>query len=121
MKKLILVCLTAFLMFTNSAIAEESVALVDLSFVKDTEIASHVMCYDNDNCHNWATYYIFSVNVIKVISGELPEGNFKVVFGRHALLKKDFSNVLATFEKIEYFDDYEASYKVLDWESEHDL
>lgn len=122
MKKIIIIYLTALsILFTNFVFAENIVALVDLKFIKDTEITSQVMCYSDDNCHTWATYYLYTASVKKVISGEPPEGNFKVIYGSHALLKKDFSNVLATLEPLEPENQFSAQYKVIELEWEHDF
>lgn len=122
MKKSVATFIFTLVLFqAYSTEAEEIKALIDLEFIEDTEITSGVLCYDEENCHPWSTYYLFSAHVLKVVTGQLPEDGFKVIFGRHALQEKDFPNVLATMEILEPANEFYASYKILELEWDHGL
>ena len=96
-------------------------ALVDLKFIKNTEITSQVMCFGEDECFTWGTFYLYEAHVRRVIDGYLEEENFRVIFGRHALMEKDFPNVLATLTPLEPGHEEDAKYQALELEWEHGL
>ena len=96
--------------------AEELVAVVNLKFIKDTNKTASEMCYidgEQTDCHRWSTYYLFEARVKKVLSGKLSSKKIKVIYGRHALLEKDFRNVPVTLEKTLEYDG--AQYKIKEW------
>lgn len=83
--------------------SDEIVAILDLKFIEDTGDTSMVLCYDenDEECGTWATYYLFEARVRKTIRGELPNKRFRVLYGQHALKKKDFYTVIALLEPID--------------------
>ncbi len=104
-------------MVASNAGAEEIVAIVDLKFIEETEDTAAVLCLgdEDDDCFPWAVYYIFEARIDKVISGNLPDKRFRVLFGRHALKKKNFRNVIALFEERETDDPDEPQYRISQW------
>ncbi len=76
--------------------AEEIVAILDLKFIEETDLTAAVMCYgdDEDDCFQWAVHYLFEAKVDKVVSGNLPDKRFLVLYGSHALRKKTFATKL---------------------------
>lgn len=101
--------------------AEEIKALIDLEFLEDTEITSGVLCFGEEDCHRWSTYYLFTAHVLKTIEGQLSSDSFKVIFGSHALKKEDFPYVLATLEPMESGNQFSAQYKILNLDWNHGL
>ena len=81
--------------------ADEIVAILDLKFIEDTGDTATIICFgeNNEDCGVWATDYLFEAKVDKVISGELSDDRFLVLFGKHALKKKSFRNVIALLKK----------------------
>ena len=97
--------------------AEEIVAILDLKFVEDTGDTAAVLCFGEEDadCGVWATYYLFEASVDKVISGELPNDKFLVLFGRHALKKRSFRNVIALLKERDVEDPNEPQYRISQW------
>lgn len=113
MKKLLL--FIYFLSFSSLSFAKEIVAVLDLKFEKETEDVAAWMCYgDNeDDCHPWAYFYVFNAKVKEVVSGQLKEKRIKVIFGRHALKKGNYKNVIAKLSKLT--ESTEAEYQIQEW------
>lgn len=111
MNRILLLLLPIFPLF---AIAEEFVAVLDLKFIDETKQAAAWMCYDEigDNCHPWAYFYVFEARLKKAIEGEFESKKFKVLFGRHALPKRDIKNLVVTMRKLE--NESLADYQVLE-------
>ncbi len=103
------------LMLSCDAFAEDSpVAIVDLRFIEDTGEVAAVLCFDDDQCGTWATYYLFEAKVRKEIFGSLPETEFLVLFGRHALKQGNLKKVIARFELLEEPRSDGARYRISD-------
>ena len=98
-----------------SAHAEDIVAILDLEFIEDTGETAAVLCLgdDDSDCVPWATFYVFEATPLRVIKGELPEEPFAVLFGRHALKKQDFYDVVAMIEHLEDADPDRPQYQIL--------
>jgi len=103
--------------------AEEFVAIVDLKFIKDTGDTAAVLCLgdDDERCEVYATLYLFDAKVRKVLSGDAPQGRFRVLFGHHALPAKDMRGVIAVLRKIEGKETSEDQYQIVRWGDRHDL
>ena len=103
-------------MAAPSVASEEIVAVLDLKFIEETDDTAVVMCLgeEDDDCFQWAVYYVFEAKVDKVISGELPDKRFRVLFGRHAL-KKNFRNVIALLKERETDNSDEPKYRIFQW------
>lgn len=112
MKKIIVI-LTV--LFSNYCPAEELIAKLDLKFIKDTGMKAGVLCYgDNEeDCHKWSTFYLYEAKVKKVLSGNLPENNFTVIYGRHALLKNNHKSLIVRLNKLP--SDGDAQYQILEF------
>ena len=111
-------CVNAFLFLISSfAEGDEIVAILDLQFIEDTGDTAVVICFgeNDEDCGEYATYYLFEAKVDKVISGELPDDRFLVLFGKHALRKKNFRNVIALLEKRDTDDPDEPQYRISRW------
>lgn len=108
-------------LFSKFCYAEEIIASLDLKFVKDTEKTAAVLCYDEEekNCQTWATFYLYKANVKKVLSGEIVEKKFTVIYGRHALRKTNYNNVLVRLEKLST--DADAQYQILEFSQNFEL
>ena len=110
--------LAAFLLAVSVRIsAEEIVAVLDLKFIEETDKTAVVMCYgnDDDDCGVWAVHYMFEAKVDKVISGNLPDKRFLVLFGKHALARKNIRNVVALLKKLDVDDPDEPQYQITQW------
>jgi len=112
MKKMIVIFAV---LFSNYCLAEEVIAKVDLKFIKDTEKTAGVLCIgDNEeDCHEWSTFYLYEAKVKKVLSGNLVENRFTVIYGRHALRKNNHSSVIVRLIKLP--DDGDAQYQILEF------
>lgn len=99
------------------AFAEETIAVLDLRFIEDTGDTAGVLCFGEDetDCAQWSTYYLFEATPRRVISGELPEEPFLVLFGRHALKKRNLKNVAARLEERDDVESGEARYRITEW------
>lgn len=104
-------------MTASYATAEEIVAILDLKFIEDTGDTAAALCFgeNDEDCGVWATHYLFEAKVDKVISGELPDERFLVLFGKHALKKKNFRNIIALLKKREVDDPSEPQYRISQW------
>lgn len=107
-------------LFSNYCLAEELIAKLDLKFIKDTEKTASVLCYgDEEDCHAWSTFYLYEAKVKKVLSGSLPENKFTVIYGVHALRKKNIDNVIVRLNKLPAGGD--AQYQILEIGQELEL
>jgi hypothetical protein len=107
--------LTFLLFFASHLYAEDIVAILDMKFVKDTKETATLLCFgDNEeDCAQWATFYLYDAKVKKVLSGELPSKKIKVIYGRHALMPKNFKNVAVVMTPLQ--DHKEAEYQIKEW------
>ncbi|NNC76454.1 MAG: hypothetical protein HKN77_00745 [Woeseiaceae bacterium] len=105
------------LLFSSMVLADKAVAILNLEFVEDTGDTAAIMCFgeDDTDCARWATYYLFEATALKVISGELPDEPFPVLFGKHALKKQGFYDVVALVELLEDADPGEPKYRIAAW------
>lgn len=111
MKKIIVIFAA---LFSNYCLAEEIIAKLDLKFIKDTGKTAGVLCYgDNEeDCHEWSTFYLYEAKVKKILSGNLPVNKFTVIYGRHALRKNNHSSVIVRLNKLSA--DGDAQYQILE-------
>ena len=109
------------LSLSSQVAAEEIVAVLDLKFIENTGEPGGYLCFDDDECGVWAVFYLFEASVDRVISGELPEKKFLVLYARHALREKNFRNIIALLKKREPDDFSEASYQITQWGQKRDL
>ena len=95
---------------------EELVALVDLKFLRETEETAAVMCLgeEESDCGVWATHYLWRVTVRRVYSGAEVERNFLVLYGRHALRKKDIRELTVVLRRLKADAPFGARYQVVD-------
>jgi hypothetical protein len=100
-------------------IAEEVVAVVDLKFLKETDQTAAVLCLgesdEDEDCVVWAHHYLWEARIRKVIAGAVTEKRFLVLFGRHALMKKDIRNIVVLMKRLESNSPAEARYQILEW------
>jgi len=94
--------------------AEELVAVVNLKFLKDTGDTAVNICFGeaHEDCSQWASFYLYEAKVKKVLSGEFPSNKFKVIYGRHALKKKNLKNVVVSLGELK--ESNEADYVVIE-------
>ncbi|WP_371185149.1 hypothetical protein [Thalassotalea maritima] len=97
----------------SSHSSEPLEALADLKFLADTGVESTVMCID-DQCDTWATFYLYELEVKKVLNGELADNKFKVIYGRHAELKTDMKGVVVVLHHLKEISIHNAQYQVLE-------
>ena len=109
--------LTSLTVFSPCAVTDEIVAILDLKFMEDTGDTAAVMCVGDgdEDCVVWATYYLFEASVDKIISGTLPERRFFLIYGQHALRKKNFRNVVALLKRRDVSDPNEPPYQITQW------
>jgi len=102
-------------LFSNFCLSEELIAELDLKFIKDTGKTADVLCYGDTevDCHAWSTFYLYEAKVKKVLSGNLPASELTVIYGRHALLKKNHSSVIVRLNKLPA--DGDAQYQILEF------
>lgn len=112
MKKVIVILAV---LFSSCCLAEELIVTLDLKFIKDTGKVAGVLCYgDNEeDCHEWSTFYLYEAKVKKVLNGNLPENKFTVIYGRHALLKNNHKSVIVRLNKLPA--DGDAQYQILEF------
>jgi hypothetical protein len=112
MKKIIVILAV---LLSNYCRAEELIAKLDLKFIKDTGKTAGVMCYgDNEeDCHEWSTFYLYEAKVKKVLSGNFSENKFTVIYGRHALRKNNHKSVIVRLNKLPA--DGDAQYQILEF------
>jgi hypothetical protein len=94
---------------------EEVVALVDLQFLKVTDVTASVLCLTDkeEDCFVYGTHYLWRARVRKVISGDLREKSFLVLYGRHALLEKNIRGMTAVLRRLEPDAPFGAHYQVV--------
>lgn len=102
------------LLLSPKLYAEELVAVLDLYFKKDTGDTAATLCFGEgeEGCGQWATFYLYEARIKKVLSGEFNSKKFKVIYGRHALLKKNLKGVVATLIKLP--DNAHAEYQIIE-------
>ena len=102
------------LLIATNVCGENVVAVLNMYFVKDTEERAAEICFEQSerNCMTWATFYLYEAEVKKILHGELPSRKIKVIYGRHALLKKDFKGEVVVLRKLPDHD--EADYQVVE-------
>ena len=106
--------IAVLLLASPGLFAEEIVAILDLKFIEETDLTAAVMCFgeDESDCHEWAVYYLFEAKVDKVISGHLPDKRFRVLYGRHALAKRNIRNMVALLKERDISDSDEPRYRI---------
>lgn len=116
------VAMIAFALHATAS-AADLVALVDLEFIRTTDQAAAVMCFGDreEDCGVWATFYLYKAKIRKIISGTESRKTVLVLYGRHALSKKDFRGVLASMVKIEAKDEKEPQYRITSWGEKREL
>ncbi len=112
-----IVVATGLIALSPAVLSDEIVAILDLEFIEDTGDTAAMLCFgeDNTDCADWATYYLFEATPLRVIKGELPDEPFHVLFGRHALKKQDFYDVVALIEEREDARPEEPQYQISGW------
>ena len=93
--------------------ANEIKVKADLEFLLDTEKESGKLCFGENDCSTWSTFYLFNADVKKVIVGTESSTSFKVIYGRHALLKQDLNDVVLTLRELERDNGFGAKYQVV--------
>ena len=114
----IIIVFTVVLLSTGpKTAAEEIVAILDFKFIEETALTAAVICYgdDEDDCYQHAVHYVFEAKVDKVISGNLPDKRFLVLYGRHALKKKNYRNIVALLKKRDSNNPDEPRYQIAQW------
>jgi hypothetical protein len=107
------------LLGTNPCFAEpedELVALVDLKFLRETDETAAVLCLGDEesDCGVWATHYLWKATVRRVYSGVEAERHFLVLYGRHALLKKNIREMAVVLKRLKPDAPFGARYQVVD-------
>ncbi|MCO1337061.1 hypothetical protein MO867_22310 [Microbulbifer sp. OS29] len=105
-----------FLLLTSFASAEELVVIGNLEFLKDTEITSSEICYEDDeeSCHPWATFYLYKMEVVASVDERVTRKQFNVIYGRHALMKNDIHSVKVSLKELPVGNKFGASYQVIE-------
>ncbi len=118
-----LVAATCVLVFASYASADEIVAVLDLKFIEETDKVAALMCFgeNNEDCDVWAMHYLFEAKVDKVISGELPEKRFPVLYGRHAMKKENYRNVVVMLKRLDAAEESDPQYRILQWGEKRDM
>lgn len=106
------VTLASAMLISPRSGAEEIVAVLDLKFVENTGEPGGYICFDDDECDVWSEYYLFEASVDKVISGDLPEKKFFVLYARHNLGEKNLRNVVALLKEREPGEFSAAKYQI---------
>jgi len=102
-----------FLLLPCCAFAVNEIKVqADLEFLLDTQKESGKLCFGEKDCSTWSTFYLFNASVNKVIVGTEPSPSFKVIYGRHALLKQDLNDVVITLRELEQGNSFGAKYQV---------
>ncbi|QYK08982.1 hypothetical protein [Shewanella mangrovisoli] len=96
--------------------ANEIKVQADLEFLLDTEKESGKLCFGETDCSTWSTFYLFNAKVKKVIVGTEPNASFKVIYGRHALLKQDLNGAVITLRELDKNNGFGAKYQVVNIE-----
>jgi hypothetical protein len=89
----------------------ELIAVVDLRYIKKTNIVATTVCY-GEECFPWSDHYLWEAKIRKVLKGTRPKGRVLVLHGRHALLKRDLKDLVVALEPIDPKNNLGASYKV---------
>jgi len=113
--------ITSTLLMPPTVVADEIVAILDLKFIENTGEPGGYLCIGDEECGVWAVFYLFEASVDKVISGELPEKKFLVLYARHALREKSFRNIVALLKAREPDDFSAASYQITQWGEKRDM
>ncbi len=102
MGKLKILVLAVLLAGSGVAGAADIVAKLDLRFLKETDQVVSVMCFGEaeEDCTPWAHGYLFEARVRKVLHGELREKKFLVIYGHHAMYKRDIAGVIGIMSKL---------------------
>jgi hypothetical protein len=81
------------------------------------------MCFGDteDSCGVWATFYLYKARIRRVISGTEPRKTVLVLYGRHALLEKDFRRVYASMIKLEANDENDPQYQITSWGAKREV
>jgi hypothetical protein len=95
---------------------EELVAVVDLKFLRETDETAAVLCLgeEESDCGVWATHYLWRATVRKVYAGAEVERHFLVLYGRHALRKKDIREMTVVMKRLKENAPFGARYQVVD-------
>jgi hypothetical protein len=111
------------LMFESSACLaqpQELVAVVDLKFLKATELVVVVTCLVEDECYPTAYGNLFEAQLRKKISGEWPKKKFLVIYGAYARKGEILRGVTGRFSALT--DGIEgAKYQIVDTAVDGDL
>lgn len=111
------------MVFPLTVHAEDVIAILDLKFIEDTGRPAGYLCLGEgeEDCVEWAPLYLFEARVRKVLKGELPRKPFRLLGGRHALMKKDIRGVVAILKKLEESNPDEPQYQIQRWGSKMEL
>jgi len=90
------------------------VALVDLKFIEETDIPAGMICFGEDQCDVWAVHYLWEARVRELIHGEEIDRRFRVLFGRHALVKRDLKKRYVALRRLTPEEHPTARYEVID-------
>ncbi|WP_285162835.1 hypothetical protein [Shewanella goraebulensis] len=111
MKKLIVLTLCFFSYFT---FASDDVKIrADLEFITNTNVESGKLCFGDSECTTYSTFYLFNTRVHNVILGDVVDGSFKVIYGQHALIEQDITDVVLTLKKLDENNQFGALYQVV--------
>jgi hypothetical protein len=98
------------------AAQEEVIAIVDLKFIRDTGKPAGYLCFGDQesDCSVHATYYLWQATVRKILRGEESQKRFLVLYGRHALVRKDLRRQTVVLKRLDADAMAGARYEVVD-------
>lgn len=96
--------------------ANDLVAEVDLEFIRETDDVAAVMCMgdSDDDCFPWAHHYLWRARIRRILGGEETQRTFLVLYGRHALSKKDLPRRIVVMKRLEDDSPAQARYQIKD-------
>lgn len=111
-----IMAVAVLLLASTAARAQDLVAIVDLKFIKDTDLPAMIMCFGDkeEDCGVWATHNLYKATVRKVISGSESRKTVLVLFGRHALKNIDLPRTIATMRRLEPNHESGAEYRIVE-------
>lgn len=108
-----LIALLTLLISFSVISSDETVAVVDLTFITDTEIESGKMCFDEKHCQTWSTFILYKAELKNLISGLKTGQYFKIIYGRHSYNENAIENVKVYLKKLEPNNKFGAKYQVI--------